>query len=94
MKTKWIFTLLGGYELMRDGTQTNICKSHEKACEHIEDSELLYGDKDLYLKCLQSTDEEAFRLLNQHYVERNDDGGGWGTLECENVSGLVNTLRV
>lgn len=68
------FYHIGGYELLRDGTQEETVNSLEELQEFLDEREMEY-DKDITdIYKLANTIEDAWE-------ERNDDGGGSGWIE-------------
>ena len=92
-KVTWIFTHLGGYELMQEGTETDEFEYHQDACAYLCEKEIFYYCKDCYEDIIRMTDDKAFEYIANWYADRYDDGGGWGTIECSNTLGLVDALR-
>lgn len=93
----WTFTHLGGYELMRDGTQIKQCSSHEDAISFLEDRRVFayYTNEELQSLLYKDfqTDEDVYTFICNWYSNRYDDGGGWGEVECSNITGLLEAIR-
>ena len=68
------FCHIGGYECLRDGTQTEICRSLSDVQCVLEDYEIEY-DKTIKdpIKLAESIEDE--------WADRFDDGGGSGWIE-------------
>jgi predicted RNA-binding protein with EMAP domain len=68
------FCHIGGYELMRDGTQTEVCKSLKEIQCFLDGEEIEY-DKTIKdpIKLVKSIEKE--------WAEIWDDGGGRGWIE-------------
>ena len=96
-ETVWTLSCLGGYELMKDGTQTVICNSHTEALKLLEEEELFensYTKEELSALINSFTsDDEVFSWLEKLYEECHNDGGGWGTIGCTNVTGILDTVK-
>ena len=94
----WTFTHLDGYGLMRDGTKINEFSSHEDAIDFLYGLGILekYTNKkihDLLLKDFQS-DADVYKFITDWYSSRYNDGGGWGKIECSNITNLLEEIRV
>lgn len=91
----WEFKHLGGYELMRDGTQIETCSSHIEALDTLNLYEVLYDiPKHVYLEIVNDlkSDQEAFNFIEANWSKRFNDGGGWGRVSCSNITNLLTTL--
>ena len=93
----WTFTHLGGYELMRDGTQISEFSSHSDAIDFLYDSEIFvdYTNEelhDLLFKDFQS-DADVYKFIADWYSSRHNDGGGWGDAECSDITNLLEDIR-
>ena len=93
----WTFTHLGGYELMRDGTQTSEFSSHSDAIDFLYDLEIFvdYSNEELYsllFKDFQS-DADVYEFITDWYSARYNDGGGWGDAECSDITNLLEDTR-
>lgn len=65
---------IGGYELMKDGTKTKLCKSLEDIQDILEDFEIDYDNT--------ITDPIALAMsVQQEWAESWNDGGGRGWIE-------------
>lgn len=97
LTTLWTFTHLGGYELMRDGTKTEECESHLDALYFLEDFEIFesYSSEELHSLFFNDfqSDESVYEFISKWYSDRYDDGGGWGEVECSDVTGLLPAIR-
>lgn len=95
-KLKWKVECLGGYELLRDGPRKEVFDSHDEMLEHInEDLGIFYNtskDEVEDLKNKFKTDKEVFDYIEEWYKFIHDDGGGWGTIDCNNIDGLLNAF--
>lgn len=93
---QWKFEYLGGYECMRDGTQTYTARSHKKALSYIDEDECFYEvskqDLDESINKL-TTDAEAFTFLEGVWATRHNDGGGWGRVSCNDITNLLLELQ-
>ena len=93
----WTFTHLGGYELMRDGTQTSEFSSHSDAIDFLYDLEIFeeYTNEELHsllFKDFQS-DADVYEFIDDWYSARYNDGGGWGDAECSDITNLLEDTR-
>lgn len=93
----WKLEHLGGYEMMRDGTRTDECKSHNDMFKVLESYEVLYYKMSKkvfydYINNLKS-DKEAYKFIEKAWSDRHDDGGGWGRVDCKDYSGLLHALK-
>lgn len=73
------FCHIGGYELLRDGTQTEECTSFQEALEILEDFEVeLSVDPKDYS---EETFTDFLDAIEEDWAERFNDGGGSGWIE-------------
>jgi hypothetical protein len=73
------FCHIGGYELLRDGTQEEICTSFEEVLELLHDYEIeLPFNIDNYS---EETITEFLDVIKPVWRERFNDGGGRGWIE-------------
>lgn len=95
-KLKWELEHLGGYELLRDGPRTDIFDSHIELLEYIDGNLCVFYNKSKEevesLKNSFNTDKDVFDCIEQWYKYINDDGGGWGTVDCNNIDGLLDVF--
>ena len=40
-----------------------------------------------------TSDDEVFSWLEELYEECHNDGGGWGTIGCTNVTGILDIVK-
>jgi len=73
-QTRYEFCRIGGYELMRDGTKTDVCTTIEEVQYLLEE----YGiDFDKNIDDIG----ELVKSISEAWEERFDDGGGSGWIE-------------
>lgn len=68
------FCYIGGYECLKDGTQTEICKSLKEVQDLLEDIEIDF-DKNI------KDPIELAKSIESEWIERYNDGGGSGWIE-------------
>lgn len=94
---KWVFEHLGGYELMRDGTQSYAFESYDSILKYIDGEEIFTfwdrSDLDLLLFEEFKTDLDVHTFIESWYEDRYDDGGGWGRVEVDSIDGLLEAIR-
>lgn len=92
----WKLTYLGGYELMRDGTQTIKGKTHIELLKELHSNEVFYEfSNNDFLELINEfvSDKDAFDFIENVWKERHNDGGGWGQFDCKDITGLLQALR-
>jgi len=94
---QWKLIHLGGNEMMRDGTKTVKVKSHKRALEVFDEYEVFYETPKQEFQTVVNalvSDTAAFKFLEDAWSERFNDGGGWGELECNDITNLLAELQM
>jgi len=76
---------IGGYELLRDGTQTETVTNEMQIKETLDEWEVEYPE-DLFERGI--TIPEIVEEIKKPWADRWDDGGGRGWIEVEKINGI------